>query len=148
MTPAPKHASGPLYAETSAVLRVLAEGDQALAAILAQAGQLVTSALTFVEAERGMRRALVDGRLDAAKHRDGQRWLAQFARSCEIIQLTDAVLERAKQQFPIEPVRTLDALHLATVKLWDEQIGNVAIASTDRRVRDNAFAWGLTLLPT
>jgi hypothetical protein len=139
--------SGPLYAETSAVLRVLAEGDQALATILALAGKIVTSALTFVEAERGMRRAVSDGRLSAAKHREGQRWLAQFGRSCEIIQITDAVLERARQQFPVEPVRTLDALHLATLKLWDEQVGSVTVLSTDRCVRDNALAWGFTLLP-
>ena len=144
---AARPALGALYAETSAVLRVLAEGDQALVAVLGGAERLVTSALTFVEAECGLRRSLTDGRLDAASHRAAQRWLAQFARSCEVVQLTEAVLERDRQQFPVEPVRPLNALHLATAKLWDEQVGGLAILSTDRRVRDNASAWGFALLP-
>jgi predicted nucleic acid-binding protein len=139
--------AGALYAETSAVLRVLAEGDRGLAAALAGAGRLVTSALTFVEAERGLRRAVAEDRLDAARHRAAQRWLAQFARSCEVVQVTEAVLDRARQAFPVEPVRTLDALHLATAKLWDDEVGGLTVLSTDRRVRANASAWGFALLP-
>jgi hypothetical protein len=136
-----------LYAETSAVLRVLLEGDPQLAAALAAAPQLVTSDLTFAEADRGLRRALHDGRLDAARFRDGQQWLVRLSRACHTLTLSGAVFDRAKRDFPVEPVRTLDALHLATLKMWDDTVGPVSVLSTDNRVRANAAAWGLHLVP-
>jgi hypothetical protein len=149
--PAPAAASGAtpssLYAETSAVLRVLLEGDAQLAAALAAAPHLVTSDLTLAEADRGLRRAMHDGRLDATRFRDGQRWLTRFARACNTLTPSAAVLDRAKRDFPVEPVRTLDAFHLATLKMWDETVGPVAVFSTDTRVRANATAWGLRLVP-
>src|ERR1700722_14069858 len=144
-TPASGATPSSLYAETSAVLRVLLEGDAQLAAALAAAQLLVTSDLTLAEADRGLRRARLDGRLDATGFRDGQQWLIRFARSCNTLALNTAVLDRVKRDFPIDPVRTLDALHLATLKMWDETVGPVSVLSTDNRVRANAAAWGLTL---
>jgi hypothetical protein len=129
------------------VLRVLLEGDAQLAAALAAAPLLVTSDLTLVEADRGLRRARLDGRLDATGFQNGQQWLIRFARSCNTLALNTAVLDRVKRDFPVEPVRTLDALHLATLKMWDETVGPISVLSTDNRVRANAAAWGLTLVP-
>jgi hypothetical protein len=136
-----------LYAETSAVLRVVLEGDKSLGTILAGATRLVTSTLTFVEADRGLRRVRAERRLDTRQFTRGERWLARFARACDAMPLTDAVLDRAKRDCPVEPVRTLDALHLASIRLWDERIGEITVASTDQRVRANAAAWGFTLVP-
>jgi hypothetical protein len=126
---------------------VLLEGDAQLAAALAAAPLLVTSDLTLAEADRGLRRARLDGRLDATRLRDGQQWLTRFARSCNTVALNTAVLDRAERDFPVEPVRTLDGLHLATLKMWDETVGPVSVLSTDHRVRANAAAWGLSLVP-
>ena len=108
----------PLYVETSALLRVLAEGDRDLAAALANAKRLVTSALTFVEAERALRRSIIDGRIDRGRLHEGQRWLARFARACDVAQITEPILDLARREFPVESVRTLDAIHLATLKMW------------------------------
>ena len=44
--------------------------------------------------------------------------------------------------FPIEPIRTLDAVHLATAELLDEAPQVVTIVTRDVRVRDNARALG------
>jgi hypothetical protein len=140
-------AAATLYAETSAVLRVLLEGDTQLARALTDAPRLVTSDLTFAEADRGLRRALAAGRLDAKRFRDGEQWLTRFARACDIVRLDRAILDRARRDFPVEPVRILDALHLATLKMWDETVGPLAVLSTDTRVRANAAAWGLNLIP-
>jgi hypothetical protein len=139
--------SGPLYVETSAVLRLLLEGDRQLSRELKRAPRLLSSILTFVECERGLRRALAAGRIDGRRYRAAQRWLSQFNRACDVAALNEQVTDYAKREFPVEPVRTLDALHLATIKFWDESIGASAVMSTDQRVRDNASAWGLTLLP-
>ncbi len=136
-----------VYAETSAVLRVMLEGDRALGDVFASAARLVTSALTFVEADRGLRRARADRRLDSRRFARGDRWLMRFARACDAMPLTDDVLARARRDCPVEPLRTLDALHLASIRLWDEQVGSITVASTDQRVRANAAAWGFTLVP-
>jgi len=147
MTASPLPTPDAWYVETSAVLRVLAEGDQQLARELRHAKRLVTSILTLVECERGLRRAVTDRRLDAQQHRAGQRWLARFSRANVLVALSETVIEYAKRAFPAEPVRTLDAIHLATIKVWDESFGMAGVLSTDARVRDNAAAWGLAVLP-
>jgi len=135
-----------LYVETSALLRALLEGDFGLRkAIEAQA--VTTSALTFVEAARALARARSDGRLNSAMVRTQQRWLSAFERSCDVLLLDEAVLRRAREQFPVEPVRTLDAIHLASILDLDQQVGGITVASCDERVRRNASALGFQLQP-
>ena len=139
---------GCLYVETSAILRILLEGDRLLAARLARASRLATSALTAVEAQRGLRRALVDRRIDRRAFREGDRWLHRFLRSCDEIALVSEVLARAGQEFPVEPVRTLDGIHLASALLWDHEIGGLSMVSCDDRIRNNAIALGWKIIPT
>jgi len=71
------------YVETSALLRVLLDGDAGLQPEISGEG-LVTSALTFVEAARAIVRARRWRRLDARAARDAERLLKQDprARSC------------------------------------------------------------------
>jgi len=57
------------------------------------------------------------------------------------------VLSRARQAFPVEPVRTLDALHLASVLAWDQAIDRLTVVSCDDRVRSNALALGFDVVP-
>jgi hypothetical protein len=71
--------------------------------------------------------------------------LQVFARRCDIVSVTDAVLARAGRPFPVEPIRTLDAVHLATVELLDEPPQLVTIVTRDSRVGDNARALGYTV---
>jgi hypothetical protein len=54
----------------------------------------------------------------------------------------DRVLSRVGRRFPVEPIRTLDALHLATVELLDESPQLVTIVTRGTRVRENAIALG------
>lgn len=136
-----------VYVETSAVLRILLEGDKPLLKRIAREKSLVTSVLTQVEASRGLLRAATEGRIDHRQQREGQRWLRGFFRSCDLLSLDDAIRERAGQPFPIEPVRTLDALHLASALAWEEGVGSALMFSCDDRVRDNARALGMTVLP-
>lgn len=57
--------------------------------------------------------------------------------------ITEDVLSRAARGFPIEPVRTLDALHLATALAFTAVFPDLEILSLDRRITDNARALGL-----
>lgn len=134
------------YVETSALLRVLLDGDEALRPELSGEG-LVTSALTFLEAARAISRARRERRLDAQEAREAERQLSAFERSCDIIALEDEVLRRAREDFPVEPVRSLDAIHLASICLLDDELGGLDVASSDDRVRGIASALGFVLVP-
>jgi len=59
--------------------------------------------------------------------------------------ITDAVLARVGRPFPVEPIRTLDAVHLATAEQLGEPPALVTIVTRDERFRENALALGYTV---
>lgn len=61
------------------------------------------------------------------------------------LELRPAVLERARHAFPV-PVRTLDALHLASVGFLREHGKDVTLATYDERMAEAARAMGIPLL--
>jgi predicted nucleic acid-binding protein len=104
--------------------------------------QHVTSALTLAEAGRAIIRARATGRLTKVDEQAAVRALRTFERRCFIVDVDRAVLDRVRRPFPIEPIRTLDAVHLATAELLGEPPQVVTIVTRDVRVRDNARALG------
>lgn len=63
-----------------------------------------------------------------------------------LVELSPLVLERALSPFPL-PVRTLDALHLATLE-WLARAGRrPVVAAYDGRLRDAAVAMDYVLYP-
>lgn len=114
-------------------------------ASIRQEGRRVTSALTIAEAARGILRARATGRLSEADERAATRALQVFARRCDLVGITEAVLARVGRPFPVEPIRTLDALHLATAEALGEPPALVTIVTRDARVRDNARALGFAV---
>jgi predicted nucleic acid-binding protein len=123
-------------------LAALLEQDTAARNALRGKRRRVTSALTFAEASRALVRARVAQHLTPADERVALRWLQTFRRRCDVIAITDAVLARAGRPFPAEPIRTLDALHLATAELLGEPPQLITIVTRDSRVIDNARAMG------
>jgi predicted nucleic acid-binding protein len=105
-------------------------------------GRRVTSALTLAEASRAILRARLAGRLTAEQERASIQALRRFERRCYVVAVTDAVLARVRRPFPVEPIRTLDAVHLATAELLAEPPPLMTIVSRDARIRDNAEALG------
>jgi predicted nucleic acid-binding protein len=136
-----------VYVETSALLRTVLDGDETLRPLVLGEGRY-TSALTFAEAARAILRARRDGRLDARGAREARQRIAQFGRACAIVSVDDVVLERAGQEFPVEPVRTLDAIHVATVVALNAAAIDIDVLNTDARVRENATALGFAVFPT
>jgi hypothetical protein len=116
----------------------------ALEALRAE-GQRVTSALTFTEASRALVRARVMERLTADQERAALRALRTFQRRTSVVAVSDDVLRRVARPFPVEPIRTLDAVHLATAELLGEPPPLVTVVTRDARVRDNARALGYTV---
>ena len=136
-----------LYAETSAVLRwLLGQPDgKAIRAELARARRVVSSELTIVECERALVRLV--GTAGAAERAGARALLAELSTRWTLVELDAAVRARAGQPFPIEPLRTLDALHLATALELVHVLGPLRILSTDARIAANAQALGLAVVP-
>ena len=128
--------------ESSALVAALLEHDTTAFAPRASGTRYVTSALTFAEAGRAIIRARAAGRLTAAEEQAAVRALRTFERRCFILNVDRAVLARVRRPFPLEPIRTLDAVHLATAEHLGESPQLVTIVSRDARVRDNAQALG------
>jgi hypothetical protein len=101
--------------------------------------------LTIAEAARAIFRARVSGRLTADQERAAAGALRRLERRCYLVAVTDAVLARVRRPFPVEPIRTLDALHLATAELLGEPPPLITVVTRDGRVRDNALALGYAI---
>jgi hypothetical protein len=80
--------------------------------------------------------------LTADEERAAVRALRRFERRCYLVAVTDAVLARVRRPFPVEPIRTLDAVHLATTELLGEPPSLIAVVTRDVQVRENAEALG------
>lgn len=130
------------YIESSALVAALLERDADALKSVRTRGRRVTSALTMAEASRAILRARAAGRLTADQERAAVRALRRFERRCFLVAVTDAILSRVRRPFPIEPIRTLDAVHLATAELLGEPPPMVVVVTRDVRVRDNAQALG------
>jgi predicted nucleic acid-binding protein len=137
--------AGVRYIESSALVAALLERDSdALKSVRAR-GRKVTSALTIAETARAILRARAAARLTADQERAAVRALRRFERRCFLVAVTDPILARVRRPFPVEPVRTLDAVHLATTEFLGEPPPLVTIVTRDARVRDNARALGYAL---
>jgi len=134
--------SGLRYIESSALVAALLEGDDAARRSLRETVHAVTSALTFAEAARAIVRARIAGRLTADAERAAIRALQRFERRCFIMAVTDDVLARVRRPFPVEPVRTLEAVHLATAEALGQPPQLLPIVTRDDCVRANAAVLG------
>lgn len=126
-----------LYLDTSAVLRAILESGTSpeLEAEIAAAPVLVTSRLSLVESSRALQRLRLLGQVSEAKLADAQRELNAVWARCELWELSPAVCEMARQVAPTKPLRTLDALHLATFVLARQKIEGLELITVDDRLQ-------------
>lgn len=138
-----------LYVESSAVLAWLLEErpGETVRRILAAASRIFTSGLTLIECDRALHRAVHLKRFDAFQLAQIRDWLEAAARQWTVWTLHSGIVERARRSFPREPVRSLDALHLATAAAVGDIQPGLVVLSLDRRVRENAVAMGLAIVP-
>lgn len=138
-----------LYAESSAVLTwLLSQEDAAkIGSTLAEAELIFSSDLTLLECERVLVRGSATGELSEGEVTNRQVILRTAAQHWMLLGFTPAVIERAQRPFPNEPVRTLDALHLAFALEAKRIIPEVRLLSLDRRIRETARQLGLELSP-
>lgn len=114
---------------------------------LAGAEHVVTSNLTLVECDRALVRAQVLLELSSTEMEMRRTLLETTAAHWSLLSIGVAVIDRARRPFPLEPIRTLDALHLASALGAAETLDDLAVLSLDRRLRASARALGLPVLP-
>lgn len=134
-----------VYAESSALLRwLLGEPDgPGVESILRAAEQVVTSRLTLIETTRNLSLAVDRRQIAEAAALESRGILAAATCGWTIAELLPEIAERASQRFPVEPLRTLDAIHLATALFFAREAGPIAVLSTDDRILRNVPALGL-----
>ena len=136
-----------LYVETSSILSWLlgeARGEE-VRQILDSASHVVTSGLTLLEANRALIRYQAQGGIREAEKQRAIGLLAQVASGWSVMEISETIRNRAGLAFPSEPVRSLDAIHLATALEFASAFSEVIILSFDDRVRINARMLGLAL---
>jgi predicted nucleic acid-binding protein len=125
-----------LYVDTSAVLRAVLERGVTpdVEAKLGAAQFLITSRLSLVESGRALIRLRDEGVAESRVADAGREIDAIWAR-CTIWEMTAAVCDLAATVAPTTPLRTPDALHLATYLLARRRIGgDIGLLTTDARL--------------
>lgn len=84
-------------------------------------------------------RVRVNARGLAATHGD---FVTRLLQRVAFLEMAEPILERARDPFPT-PVRTLDALHLASILFLQEQGAKLRLASYDRRMLEASRTLGI-----
>ena len=137
---------GVVYLETSALLAWLFSETRAeeVRTSVDAARYVATSSLTLAEAERALVRIETEGGVRAGDAQRLRGVLAKAQTAWLRMPVSDEVLTRASARFPVEPVRTLDAIHLATALSFTKALPDIRVLSLDRRILQNAEALGIS----
>jgi predicted nucleic acid-binding protein len=138
-----------VYAESSAVLAWLL-GEEAggpVRGVLQQAATVMASDITLVECDRVLIRAVVTGQIEEAAAADRRAYLNEAASHWHLWGVSAEIVERARRPFPGEPVRTLDAIHLASALAARSAVPGVELLSLDARIRGAGKELGFRVRP-
>lgn len=138
-----------LYAESSAVLAWLLDEEAATVVRqrLAAETLVLASDLTLIECDRVLLRAAALGELTEAEAADRRAHLTTAAAHWHVLRIGPEIVERARQPFPGDPIRTLDAIHLASTLVARAAVPGLEILSLDDRVRGAALRLGIAVVP-
>jgi predicted nucleic acid-binding protein len=138
-----------VYAESSAILSWLLDEDSAgqIRALLEAQDLIAASDLTLIECDRVLLRATALGELTEAEAADRRGHLMRASSHWQILRISPEIVDRARRPFPGEPMRTLDAIHLASALAARAAILGLKLLSLDDRIRRAARALGLEVIP-
>jgi predicted nucleic acid-binding protein len=134
-----------IYLESSALLNWLLGEPQAqeVIRVVNNAQTIVSSVLTIIETERALIRAECSHMLTAGQAEKLKGLLARSRAAWFLMEISEEVRSRACGIFPVEPVRTLDAIHLATALLFMRVFPDLQLYSFDERMLANARLLGI-----
>ncbi len=138
-----------VYAESSAVISWLLRETAAprVEKPLEKADRVFASELTLVESDRAIIRLTVLRQLNAGTAGQVRARLLAAAANWQLLPISPDVLARARQSFPAEPIRTLDAIHLASALIARQAAPDVQFLTLDEHIRAAARDLGFQLQP-
>ncbi len=138
-----------IYAESSAVLAWLLgeETGHPVREVLRRAELVMASDLTLVECDRVLIRAVTLGEIDEAAAADRRAHLNAAAAHWQLWRVSSDIVDRARHPFPAEPLRTLDAIHLASALAVRSAVPGVELLSLDDRIRRAGMQVGFRIQP-
>jgi predicted nucleic acid-binding protein len=107
----------------------------------------MVSELTLIECDRALLRLTRQRPDNLADIGVLRSRLMAVAAGWSIEPIAGRVVDRARASFPDDTIRSLDAIHLATAIVVASSIGDLVVLSLDERIRSNAVALGLRVVP-
>src|SRR5579862_376040 len=135
-----------LYLDTSALVKLYlieTDGEGIASTVETNAEWLFTSIVTYAETIATLARALRENRISRANYNRQIRAFQSDWEALHVIELTPAVLARARSLIERHRLRGFEAIHLCSA-LW---IGSPEFACFDARLREAAAEEGLAVLP-
>ena len=127
------------YLDSSVVLRIILGSPEPLAG-WKEIDHSISSALLRLECLRTLERMRLAENTPAEVIVILKKTVDHFVTAVDLLGVTNGVLQRAGQRF-IAPLKTLDAIHLATaLAIRDERHENLAFATHDKQLGRAASA--------
>lgn len=136
------------YFDTSALVkRYVEEAGRREVLGLLRRHECVTSAVLPVELRNALRRRVSDASLDEARVPDVMTRFASDRAFWALVEVTVDVLSAAEALVSSHPLRTLDAIHVASAQLFASRIGTAPLlfVSADTRQTAAAAALGMAV---
>jgi uncharacterized protein len=129
------------YFDTSALIKryVDEEGRREVLQLLRQ-HQCVTSQLLSVELRSTLRRRVADGSLDARRVPEILKRFAADREFWALVEVTSEVLQAAERLVAAHPLRTLDAIHVASAELFADRLATSELTFVSADARQTAVA--------
>jgi predicted nucleic acid-binding protein len=136
------------YFDTSALVkRYVDEPGRREVLRLLRRNECVTSAVLPVELRSGLRRRVAEGSIDAARLPAILKHVAVDRPYWTLVEVGIDVLAGAETLVAAHPIRTLDAIHVASAQLFATRISmpGLTFVSADKRQAETAVAVGLVV---
>jgi predicted nucleic acid-binding protein len=133
------------YLETSALLAWLFDEPNAAHIMDAvnRADLVVTSDLLRIETIRAIKRARHEKLITSEQLEALIQTFQDYLKSCFRMSMDESVIDGATEDFPIEPVRSLDAIHLSTALEYKKLYPELRMLTTDTRLKRNTASLDL-----
>jgi len=136
------------YFDTSALVkRYIDEAGRREVLQLLRRHDVVTSAILPVELQSALRRRVSEGTLDAARVPEILKRVATDRAYWTLVEVASAVLAAAETLVATHPLRTLDAIHVASAQLFAARVTapELILVSADARQTQAAAAVGMMI---
>jgi predicted nucleic acid-binding protein len=107
----------------------------------------MSSDLTLLEYDRVLIRAVALEEIDEGGAADRRAHLNLAASHWHVLRLSSDIVRSSETAFPAEPIRTLDAIHLASALAARSAAAGVELLSLDDRIRRAGEQLGFRLRP-